>query len=62
MISHKTLAVFLAATCAIAQTPRAPQEPMRPLHPLDESYLVWPVAPSEKAYVAIDGNHLKQYV
>ncbi len=35
---------------------------MKPLHPLDESYLVWPVAPADKAYLAIDGKHLKQYV
>jgi hypothetical protein len=61
-MSHRTLAIFLAGTCAMAQTPRAPQAPMKPLHPLDESYLVWPVAPSDKGYTAIDGNHLKQYV
>jgi hypothetical protein len=35
---------------------------MKPLHPLDESYLIWPVAPEDKAYTAIDGKHLKQYV
>ncbi len=50
------------ATSGLAQVPRARQDPMKPLHPLDESYLVWPAAPSEKAYTAIDGKHLKDYV
>ncbi len=58
---------FAVGGCALlAQTPaargRGPQEPMKPLHPLEESYLVWPVAPADQAYAAIDGKHLKQYV
>jgi hypothetical protein len=63
-------AIALAAYPAPAQTPparaggRGAQAggPLKPLHPLDESYLIWPVAPSDQAYAAIDGNHLKQYV
>src|SRR5277367_5357045 len=64
-------ATALTAYSGLAQTPPAraggrgaqtPQAPMKPLHPLDESYLIWPVAPADKAYTAIDGNHLKQYV
>ena len=47
---------------AQAQTPQARLPPMKALHPLDDSYLVWQVPPSEKAYASIDGNHLKQYV
>src|SRR5579863_1526468 len=58
--------LIFACSPAIAQTAatggRAPQAPMRALHPLDESYLEWPVAPSDRAYTSIDGNHLKQYV
>src|SRR5580698_8717935 len=61
-MNYKIIAAFAAATCAFSQAPRAPQEPMKPLHPLDESYLVWPVAPADKAYTAIDGDHLKHYV
>ena len=62
-----TAAIALTAHLSLAQTPparaRAAQpEAMKPLHPLDESYLVWPVALADKAYEAIDGKHLKQYV
>ena len=39
-----------------------PRGPLPPLHPLDEEYLEWPLAPADKAYGAIDGHHLKQYV
>jgi len=65
------LAAAFTACLAFAQTPpvgpgggRGGQAtaPMKPLHPLDESYLIWPVAPEDKAYTAIDGKHLKQYV
>src|SRR5215472_8669671 len=51
---------FLCA--AQAQTPAARLPPMKALHPLDDSYLVWQVPDSQKAYASIDGNHLKQYV
>ena len=58
--------LIFAAHLATAQTPpaasRVTQEPMKALHSLDDSYLVWPVAPGDKAYTSIDGKHLKQYV
>lgn len=60
-ILFSTLA--LAAT-VLAQQPaqRPPVEPMKPVKPLDDSYLVFPVSPDNRAYSAIDGAHLKQYV
>ncbi|HYA18914.1 MAG TPA: M28 family peptidase [Bryobacteraceae bacterium] len=61
-MNYRILTALIAAACAFAQAPRAPQEAMKPLHPLDESYLVWPVSPENKAYAAIDGKHLKEYV
>jgi hypothetical protein len=59
---YRILTIFVGSACAFAQAPRPALEPMKPLHPLDESYLVWRAAPENKAYDAIDGNHLKQYV
>src|SRR6202521_3149106 len=38
------------------------QAPSKPLHVLEDSYLRWRLLPSEQAYTAIDGKHLKQYV
>ena len=33
-----------------------------PLYPLEDAFLDWPVASADKAYAAIDGKRLKQYV
>ncbi len=56
------LAPLLFVAALQAQTRPAALPPMKALHPLDESYLVWPVAPENKVYSSIDGKHLKQYV
>ncbi len=61
----KSILLIVTAGLALAQTPgRAPtaQEPMKPLYVLDDSYINWPLAPSQHAYAAIDGKHLKEYV
>lgn len=36
--------------------------PATEVYKLDEAYLNWPVAPADRAYAAIDGKHLHQYV
>ena len=57
------LAVVIALVpSSKAQPSRAPQEPMKPLYVLEDSYVTWPLLPSEQNYAAIDGKHLKQYV
>jgi hypothetical protein len=38
------------------------QQSAKPLYVLEDSYLRWRLQPSEQAYAAIDGKHLKQYV
>ena len=64
LVTSGTLAaLFFSAQVGWAQTPQqAGLPPMKPLHPLDESYLVWQVPASQRAYESIDGKHLKQYV
>ena len=37
-------------------------EPGPAVYNLDDAYLQWPIAPSERAYAAIDGKHLHDYV
>src|SRR5262245_22820662 len=32
------------------------------IYKLEDGYLDWPIAPSERAYAAIDGKHLHGYV
>ena len=60
---RRSLVLVLAAAASFAQTaPRAPSEPPKPLYILEDSYLRWRLSPSEQAYAAIDGKHLKQYV
>jgi hypothetical protein len=62
-IAVSAAALTVASVAALGQTPaRPPLEPMKPVRPLDDSYLVWPLAPEDKAYASIDGKHLKQYV
>jgi hypothetical protein len=57
-------ALAIAGLC-FAQ-PRAPrpsaQIPAEPLYKLDDAFLEWSLPPSEKAYAAIDGRHIHQYV
>src|SRR5262245_47699961 len=55
-----TIAVGAALAQTFGQTPatRAPE----PLYVLEDSYLKWRLQPSEQAYAAIDGKHLKEYV
>ena len=64
LVTSGTLAaLFFSAQVGWAQTPQqAGLPPMKPLHPLDESYLVWQVPASQRAYESIDGKQLKQYV
>ena len=38
------------------------QIPAAPLYKLEDALLEWPLAPSEKAYSAIDGKHIHEYV
>jgi hypothetical protein len=38
------------------------REPGPPVYKLEDAYLNWPVAASERAYTAIDGKHLHGYV
>src|SRR6202167_4251285 len=59
-----TLVALALRTPAPAQPPppRAPAEPMKPLYVLEDSYVGWRLPPSEQAYAAIDGKHLKEYV
>lgn len=48
---------------APVQTPRpAAQIPAPALYRLEDALLEWPLAPENKAYGAIDGKHLHQYV
>ena len=35
---------------------------MKPLYVLEDSYINWRLLPSEQAFAAIDGKHLKEYV
>src|SRR3984885_4689352 len=44
------------------RSPSTVKHALPALHPLDDEYLEWPLAPADKAYGAIDGRHLKQYV
>jgi len=65
-------AAFLSVRGGGAQTPAAPQTPPslgaaragRPTEPPHkrDAELGWRLAPSDQAYAAIDGQHLKQYV
>jgi hypothetical protein len=59
-----TVVAFALRALVPAQTPtpRAPAEPMKPLYVLEDSYVGWRLQPSEQAYAAIDGKHLKEYV
>ena len=52
----------------LLQTPAPPAPPASgsiqapPLYNLDDAYLEWPLQPADKAYGAIDGKHIHQYV
>jgi hypothetical protein len=52
----------------LLQTPPAPASPAAgntqgpALYNLDDAYLEWPLLPADKAYGAIDGKHIHQYV
>ena len=64
-MSTRSLALATLLACTLSaqpQAPRAPQEPMRPLYVLEDSYVNWPLLPSEQVYSSIDGRHLKEYV
>src|SRR3981081_4078038 len=54
--------IFLALMIVWLSLLAAAQEPAKPLYVLEDSYLRWRLLPSEQAYTAIDGKHLKQYV
>ena len=54
--------LFLLAPSVRAQSSGGTPEPVKPLYVLEDSYLRWRLLPSEQAYAAIDGKHLKQYV
>ena len=45
-----------------APAARGPATPPTPVFTLADHFLQWRLLPSEKAYEAIDGNHLLQYV
>src|SRR5579862_2609293 len=58
--------VWLVGASIRAQTPappRAPaQGPAAALYKLEDAFLHWPLPADDKAYGAIDGKHLHQYV
>ncbi len=69
------IGALLAACLANAQGPAAPsssrvqptarpsaQIPADPLYKLEDALLEWPLPPSRKAYGAIDGRHIHEYV
>src|SRR5262245_17835403 len=53
---------LLALTMVWLSVLAAAQESAKPVSVLKDSYLRWRLLPSEQAYTAIDGKHLKQYV
>lgn len=59
---HAVLLMLTAGAGFAQAPPRAPSEPPKPLYVLEDSYVGWRLLPSEQAYAAIDGKHLKQYV
>ena len=62
--------IIYSAVIGVAQEPvrQAPSPPSQafqlapPLVPLEDSWLRWPLAPSEQAFGAIDGRRLRGYV
>src|SRR2546427_6215010 len=54
--------VSLALSLVWVTSVASAQEPAKPLHVLEDSYLRWRLLPAERAYLSIDGNHLKPYV
>ena len=57
------LAAAVLATAQEQPKPRpSAQIPAAPLYKLDDAFLEWTLAPADKAYAAIDGHHIHQYV